>query len=64
MDSSGVVLNVKEPERMSLANSRDRLVLPMNPAYSKVGGRTLDRLPPPMKTPLQMRPETTSTVKK
>ena len=64
MDSSGVVLNVKGSERMSLANSRDRLMPPMNPAYSKVGGRTHDRLPPPMKTPLQARPEATSTVKK
>ena len=64
MDNLGVVFNVKGPERMALANSRDRLVPPMNPAYSKVGGRTHDRLPPPMKTPLQVRPETTSTVKK
>ena len=64
MDNSGVAFDVKGPERMSLANSRDRLMPPMNPAYSKVGGRTHDRLPPPMKTPLQVRPAGTSTVKK
>ena len=64
MGKSGIVFNVKGAERMALANSRDRLMPPMNPAYSKVGGRTHDRLPPPMKTPLQVRPETPSTAKK
>ncbi len=64
MDNSGVAFDVKGPERMSLANSRDRLMPPMNPAYSKVGGRTHDRLPAPMKPPLQVRPAGTSTVKK
>ena len=64
MDNSGVVFNVKRPERLSLANSRDRLMPPMNPIYSKIGGRTQDRLPAPMKPPLQVRPAATSTVKK
>lgn len=64
MDDSGVVFNVKGPERMSLANSRDRLMPPMNPIYSKTGARTQDRLPAPMKPPSQVRPAATSTVKK
>ena len=63
-NSARVVLNVKRPERMALANSRDRLMPPMNPAYSKTGGRTQDRLPAPKSPPSQVHPATISTVKK
>ena len=63
-NSAKVVYNVKGPERMALANSRDRLMPPMNPAYSKIGGRTQDRLPAPMRPTSQMHQTVTSTVKK
>lgn len=63
-NSAKVVYNVKGSERMALANSRDRLMPPMNPAYSKTGERTQDRLPTPMRPPSQVRPTVTPTVKK
>lgn len=64
MGDSGLVFNVKGPERMALVNSQDRLMPPMNPAYSKTGGRTQDRLPTPVRPTSQVRPTVTSTVKK
>jgi len=64
MDNSRVVFNVKGPERMALANSRDRLMPPMNPACLKTGARTQDRLPTPMKPTSQVHPTVTSTAKK
>lgn len=64
MNNAWLVFNVKGPERMSLANSRDRLMPPMNPAYSETGGRTQDRLPMPMRPTSQVHPIVTSAVKK
>jgi len=64
MDTVRFITNIKGPERMALANSRDRLMPSMNPARSKTGGRTHDRLPTPMRPPSQVRPTVTSTVKK
>jgi len=64
MDNVGFVHNIKGSERMTFANSQDRLMPPMNPAYSKIGGRTQDRLPTPMRPTSQMHQTVTSTVKK
>lgn len=63
-NSARVVLNVKKPECMAIANTRDRLMPPMNPAYSKTEGRTHDRLPTPMRPLSQADSIATSAVKK
>ena len=47
--SKDSVCNVSPMSRAFLANTRDRLVIPLNPASSSLGGRTQDRLPPPMR---------------